>query len=226
MTAKPLIANLGTNKVEELGSGVSLYGGTPIGGIVIWSGAVGSPPDGFILCDGTAISRTDFATLFSIISTTFGSGNGSTTFNIPNLRDRFIVGAGSGYSLNATGGSANATLVSHSHTINNHNHTFSDSFSGTVSNTNLSHNHSYSSANHPTGSGPEQNQSGGPEDRTTFNVGKTTGSALGNHNHTFSGSVSGTTGNPSDTGTNTQGSSATDANLPPYIALAYIIRTV
>jgi len=207
MTAKPLIANHGTNQVEELGSGVSLYGGTPIGGIVIWSGAVGSPPDGFILCDGTAISRTDFATLFTIVGTTFGSGNGSSTFNIPNLRDRFIVGAGDGYNLNATGGSSTTTLAtanlpSHSHTIG-----------GNTGDVNLSHNHSYNSATYP-GSGPEQNQSGGPEDRTSFNVSKTTGNALGNHNHSL----------PANTGNTGSGSSFD--NKPPYIALAYIIRTV
>ncbi len=122
MATKPLIANHETNKIEELGSGVSLYGGTPIGGIVIWSGAVASPPDGFILCDGTAISRTDFATLFSIVGTTFGNGDGSTTFNIPNLRDKFIVGAGSSYAVGATGGSNEVTLTiaqipSHDHPI-------------------------------------------------------------------------------------------------------------
>ena len=210
MAAKPLIANHGTNQVEELGSGVSLYGGTPIGGIVIWSGAVASPPDGFILCDGTAISRTDFATLFTIIGTTFGSGNGSSTFNIPNLRDRFIVGAGNSYNLNATGGNSTTTLAttnlpSHSHPIG-----------GTTGNRNLTHTHSYSSANHPTSSGPEQNQSGGPEDRTTFNVSKTTGNNSGNldHNHSL----------PANTG-NTGSGTAFD-NKPPYIALAYIIRTI
>ena len=100
---------------------------------------------------------------------------------------------------NATpGGSANATLVSHSHSIS-------------LTTGNDTHSHSYNSANHPTSSGPEQNQSGGPEDRTLFNQGKTTG------NDTHSHSVSGNTG--------TQGSSATNANLPPYYALCYIMKT-
>lgn len=210
MTAKPLIANHGTNQVEELGSGVSLYGGTPIGGIVIWSGAVGSPPDGFILCDGTAISRTDFATLFTIVGTTFGSGNGSSTFNIPNLRDRFIVGAGSGYNLNATGGSSTTTLAtanlpSHSHPIG-----------GNTGNRDLSHSHTHTKATHPSGSGPEQNQSGGPEDRTNFGDTGTTGGASVSmdHNHSLPANTSNT------------GSGTAFDNKPPYIALAYIIRTV
>ena len=208
MTAKPLIANHGTNQVEELGSGVSLYGGTPIGGIVIWSGAVGSPPDGFILCDGTAISRTDFATLFTIVGTTFGTGNGSSTFNIPNLRDRFIVGAGDGYNLNATGGSSTTTLG----TTNLPSHTHQ--LGGNTGSQNLTHNHGYDGHTYP-GSGPEQNQSGGPEDRTSFNVNKTTGNNSGNldHSHTL----------PANTG-NT-GSGTAFENRPPYYALCYIMKT-
>ena len=58
------------------------------------------------------------------------------------------------------------------------------------------------------------------KNRTTFNVGKTTGNAGGNHAHTYSGTTSGSTPD-----TNSQGSSATNANLPPYYALIYIIKT-
>jgi microcystin-dependent protein len=49
-------------------------------------------PTGFLLCDGSAVSRTTFAALFAAISTTYGSGNGSTTFNLPDLRGRTLVG--------------------------------------------------------------------------------------------------------------------------------------
>jgi microcystin-dependent protein len=51
-----------------------------------------SPPTGWLECNGAAISRTTYATLFAIIGTTFGSGDGSTTFNIPDLRAEFIRG--------------------------------------------------------------------------------------------------------------------------------------
>ena len=129
-------------------------------------------------------------------------GNNST----PNLTDRFVVGAGAAYGVGASGGSSSVTLSTSN--LPSHNH----SFSATTSNVNLSHNHSYQSANHP-GSGPEQNQSGGPEDRTSFNVNKTTGNALGNHNHT----VSGTTGST--------GSGSSVENRPPYYALCYIMKT-
>ena len=176
------------------------------GMIIMWSGAQNAIPTGWVICDG----------------------NNST----PDLRNRFVIGAGSGgsYSPNDTGGSADATLVSHSHTVNNHSHSFSSShnhsFSGSTSNPG-NHNHSHTRANStndeyqgvPIGS----NGSIGP---TFGNF--TTGNA-GSHTHTFSGTTgngtaSGTTGN-SNPGTNSQGSSATNKNLPPYYALCFIMKT-
>lgn len=62
----------------------------PIGSIVAYAGS--SAPTGWVLCDGTAISRTTYATLFAAISTNFGVGDGSSTFNVPDLRGRVIVG--------------------------------------------------------------------------------------------------------------------------------------
>lgn len=58
-------------------------------------------PSGWALCDGSAISRTTYSSLFSAIGTTYGSGNGSTTFNIPDLRSRSPIGAGTGSGLSA-----------------------------------------------------------------------------------------------------------------------------
>lgn len=51
-------------------------------------------PTGFLLCDGTAVSRTTYAALFAVTSTNFGVGDGATTFNVPDMRSRFIMGAG------------------------------------------------------------------------------------------------------------------------------------
>jgi len=87
-----------------------------------------SAPTGWLLCDGSAVSRSTYATLFALIGTTFGAGDGSSTFNVPDMRDKFPVGSGSTYALNATGGSANSTLPSHTHTAtvtdSGHNHTY------------------------------------------------------------------------------------------------------
>ena len=65
----------------------------PAGTIVPFAGA--NIPSGFLLCNGSAVSRTLYADLFSAIGTVWGTGNGSTTFNLPDARDRFLEGAGS-----------------------------------------------------------------------------------------------------------------------------------
>lgn len=65
-------------------------------------------PDGFLLCDGSAIGRTDYASLFAVIGTVFGTGDGSTTFNIPDLRAKFIRGSGTSGVYSATFGQTQA----------------------------------------------------------------------------------------------------------------------
>jgi len=107
---------------------VSGGGGEPIGTITVWSGASSNIPDGYRLCDGSFLSRSDFNALFAAIGTIHGAGDGSSTFNIPNLTDKFIVGASDsigdttypGVSPAATGGSADAIVVSHRHTTVNY----------------------------------------------------------------------------------------------------------
>ena len=68
-----------------------------VGEIKLWSAA--TAPDKWLLCDGAAISRTTYADLFELISTTYGAGDGTTTFNIPDLRGRAPMGAGQGSGL-------------------------------------------------------------------------------------------------------------------------------
>jgi microcystin-dependent protein len=65
----------------------------PAGVVLPFAGA--AAPDGWLLCDGSAISRTTYARLFATIGTSFGVGDGSTTFNLPNTQGVFIRGAGS-----------------------------------------------------------------------------------------------------------------------------------
>jgi microcystin-dependent protein len=72
----------------------------PAGVIVAWAGS--SAPDGWLICNGTAISRTTYAALWNICSTTFGAGDNSTTFNIPNLQGRAIYGTSASIALGAT----------------------------------------------------------------------------------------------------------------------------
>jgi hypothetical protein len=116
----------------------------PSGGIIMWNGSVGSIPAGWALCNGS----------------------GGT----PDLRSRFVVGAGSTYAVNATGGSADATLVSHNHTFSGNTDSVGD------------HNHSIP------GSSTSSGGSGAFENRNPSGT-KQTGDA-GGHNHGFSGTTS------------------------------------
>ena len=63
----------------------------PIGSYIQFAGS--QAPAGFLVCNGGAISRTTYSELFAVIGTTYGSGDGSTTFNLPNLTDRFLQGS-------------------------------------------------------------------------------------------------------------------------------------
>lgn len=62
-----------------------------------------STPAGWLLCDGSAVSRTTYARLFEVIGTTYGSGDGNSTFNLPNLTDRFIQGSATAGTQKAAG---------------------------------------------------------------------------------------------------------------------------
>lgn len=84
------------------------------GTIVPWT--VSAAPTGYLECDGAAVSRTTYSVLFGVIGTTYGAGDGSSTFALPDLKDRVIYGKSGTVSLAATGGSADATLPSHTHT--------------------------------------------------------------------------------------------------------------
>lgn len=87
---------------------------------VIYPFAGSNPPEGFLLCNGQEISRTEYAALFAVIGTTYGEGDGSTTFNIPDLQSRVPVGSSVDFAIGSTGGE-----VAHSLTVDElaqHNH--------------------------------------------------------------------------------------------------------
>jgi hypothetical protein len=138
----------------------------PTGGIIIWSGSTGSVPVGWLLCDGT---------------------NGT-----PDLRDRFIIGAGSTYAVNATGGSADAIVVSHNHTA-------------TSVVTDPGHIHTFDRG-------------------TTQGFGDSVQGTLVFESAALE-TNSATTGITVATTNTSAGVSGTNANLPPYYALAYIQKS-
>ena len=189
-------------------------GGAPVGQIVAWSGSASSLPTGYFLCDGSAVSRTTYAALFTVVGTTHGAGNGSSTFNIPDLRDRFVVGASSsgGYSVGNTGGSKDAVLVSHTHNLQNHVH-------GINLTTNDPGGHTHGI---PRGQGGSQASMGPyvPNPSVEYAQSPFNTTSGGAHTHTVSGNTGASVPNTTDT----LGESATNKNLPPYYALAYIIQ--
>jgi microcystin-dependent protein len=100
---------------------VSGFGLLPTGMIAPF--AMSTAPTGWLECDGSAVSRTTYAVLFAALSTTHGAGNGSTTFNVPDLRGEFIRGwdNGKGTDSGRTFGSSQADeLKSHFHRPNNY----------------------------------------------------------------------------------------------------------
>lgn len=80
----------------------------PTGSLFPFAGA--TAPTGYLMCDGSEVSRTTYATLYAVTGDAYGAGDGATTFNLPNLIDRIPIGAGSSYAIGSTGGEATHTL--------------------------------------------------------------------------------------------------------------------
>jgi microcystin-dependent protein len=224
-------------------SGTAWVGGTvisalPAGSMQMYAGtatqtvSVGvvttTAPSGWLLANGDAISRTTYSSLFSSIGTTYGTGDGSTTFNLPDLRGRLPMGAGTGVGLNASGtgvtsGSAmtaralgawfgeethlltTSELASHTHA-----NTVSGGTTGSMS-ANASHYHSLANMSSSTGVGVYNitNRSGGNTDTLYTNSTNT------DHTHTFTPSISNVSA----------GSDSRHATIPPVLVMNFIIKT-
>ena len=111
--------------------------GVPIGGMSMWAGASTTVPLPFLWCNGAAVSRAIYPDLFTAIGVYWGAGDGSTTFNLPNMQGFFAQGGGT---VGGTGGTADQIVVSHSHTQPTHTHTLA------------SHTHTQPTHNHTLGS--------------------------------------------------------------------------
>lgn len=95
----------------------ALLGSTPTGAIQAFSYA--TAPDGWLECDGAEVSRTEYSKLYEVIGDTYGSGDGSTTFNIPDLRGQFIRGWDNGRGVDTNrvlGSNQDSQNLAHSHT--------------------------------------------------------------------------------------------------------------
>lgn len=174
----------------------------PVGTVV--STAVSSAPAGWLLCDGAAVSRETYAALFAAIGTTFGSGNGSTTFNLPNLKGRVPAGLDAGQSefntRGKTGGAKTHTLSkaempSHNHGINDPGHGHGSNAAFTIGGIG--------------GSGG----SGIPNGASSW------GNPTYGNAHWYS-----IVGNTTGISIQSNGSGSAHNNLQPYMALNYIIK--
>ena len=120
------MANYEATKYNFDGSDLTNIEGIPTGTIVPWTDS--SLPTGFLECNGSNVSRSTYSALFAIIGTTYGSGDGSSTFGLPDLQNNVAVGKSNNKALASTGGAENAAtanatlstaqLASHSHSFN------------------------------------------------------------------------------------------------------------
>jgi microcystin-dependent protein len=215
-------------------------GGVPSGTIMAFAGS--TAPSGWLICDGSAVSRTTYSNLFSTVSTNYGAGNGSTTFNLPDLRGRTIFGMdnmggtaanrltttsgiNANNTLGATGGSQSVTLSTTN--LPSHNHTFSGN---TVTTSDNSHSHNYNDAYFA------ENFSGGVGGNARYGI----GAASDNDNNFYWRTSSNThSQSPSNINTSTEthnhtvtptgtigntGSGTAFSPLNPAIVLNYIIK--
>src|SRR5262245_48375284 len=212
--------------IKNAVSGVALSSGDFVGAIVAYGGS--AAPSGWLLCDGAAVSRTTFSALFAVCGTQFGAGDGTTTFNVPNLKGRVPVGidaAQTEFDVRGETGGAK-TLPNHLHTIA-HGHTGS-TFTGSAL---ANHQHSIPFVTSGGGIASIAAQFGTSATQHGQGLVITTG-ALGADVPNELTSIQESTITPAGTVAiagadvaNSGNPTTTPTTLPPYMALHYIIRT-
>ena len=209
---------------EIINGGALLEGGIPTATIVPWTAS--SVPSGFLECAGAAVSRTTYSGLFAVVGTTYGAGNGSTTFNVPDLQDNTPVGKSGTKALASTGG-ANTVAVASGGNISTTTNTATNitgNVAGSTANATLSTaqlaSHSHSAAI----TDGQRNSSGAP--RSLAGNGNTGNSGSGSgHSHNMSANFSGNASSNSSSTSNFSGNTANPSVLQPYLTLIYIIKT-
>lgn len=242
ITLTPSTTAIATTQI----SGLSRAFARGVGNLETYAGSI--VPSWGLLCDGRAVSRTVYRDLFSVIGTLWGTGDGSTTFNLPDFRGRVPVGYNAGDTLfNAVGkvgGSKNAVVITHHHDIT-HDHpaantSMADATTGTTgnepkvdidTNTQGSHTHDYQRMKEDNIFAAGTARSGG----ATLEAGVNTSTAGGHshhlvvpahnhsvtvpkHDHTFN--VPKLVGNSADTGV-----AGTNQNLQPFATVNVVVRT-
>ena len=192
------MANYEATKYDFDGANLTDIEGTATGTILPWTTA--SAPTGYLECAGAAVSRSTYSGLFAVISTTYGAGDGSSTFNLPNLADNIGIGKSPSKALATTGGANTVTTTGN--------------ISGSTANTSLS-TAELASHTHPQGRSSSGRHDPGPGNSASDynpggNSGNTGTAGSGSaHQHNMSATFSG---------------SATSV-LQPYLTVLYIIKT-
>ena len=217
------MSNYEATRYDFTGANLTGIEGIPTATIVPWSSS--SVPSGFLECDGSAVSRSTYSALFAIIGTDYGSGNGSSTFNLPDLQDKVPVGVSGSKAVASSGGATTVTPTG-SITIN------ALTPSGTISGSTGNHTLTLSQIASHSHTQDHGRQSGdftfGLQDYFIQNnlyynsSDANTGSAGGNgaHSHSLIASFSGATVTPT-------GSTSINAvsTLQPYVAIKFMIKT-
>jgi len=194
------MANYEATRYDFDGQFLTDVEGVNTGIIVPWSDS--TLPSGFLACNGAAVSRSTYAALFSVVGTNYGAGDGSSTFNLPDLTDRTCLGKSPGKAQFSTGGANTVTTTGN--------------VSGSSGNTTLS-TPQLPSHTHPSGgsrgspAGTVKTWVTGGGGTSGSNSGGSTGStgSGGGHGHTLAGNFTG----------------GADSVLQPYLTLTYIIKT-
>ena len=195
------MSNYEATKYDFDGANLTGIEGIPTATIVPWSDS--SVPTGFLECNGAAVSRSTYSALFAIIGTTYGAGDGATTFNVPDLQDNVAVGKSGTKALASTGGANTVTSTGN--------------VGGSTANATLStaqlaaHTHPV-----PTRAAPPSNVF--PNYPDGIASGYHTGGGTGATNSTGSG-----TGHQHNMSANFSGDAT--SVVQPYLTLIYIIKT-
>jgi microcystin-dependent protein len=224
------MANYEATRYDFDGANLTGIEGIPTATIVPWSDS--TIPTGFLECNGQAVSRATYADLFAIIGTTYGAGNGSTTFAVPDLQDNVAVGKSGTKNLASTGG-ANTVSVSGNVGTNVSGNVatttnVSSSASGSTANATLS-TPQLASHSHGRGGGPGSFTPDPAPRPNRYFVNSSTNNAGsgGAHRHNLSVNISSNASSTSNLSANAASNFSGDANsvVQPYLTIIYLIKT-
>ena len=238
------MANYEATKYNFDGSDLTGIEGTATGTIVPWSAA--SLPTGFLECNGATVSRSTYSALFAIVGTTYGAGNGSTTFGLPDLQNNVPIGKSNNKALASTGGadtvavasSGNISTSTNTNTSTTTNINVTGNVAGSTANATLStaqlasHTHTPTAQSHGFQLGQQGTSYGRLNPNAVNNPASlplnNAGSGQG-HSHNmsanFSGSGNASSSSSSSSTSNFSGGTANPSVLQPYLTIIYIIKT-